>query len=543
MSDWAREQAIRFAGDLGRVYAEAEEDRRRVGAIAEISLDLARSVSLEAAALRLCGAGVGILGLSCAAVYLRRKEKTVRQACHPKSGGPQLGPKASDLESLSGRVAEFDSTPWTSLFPEGDPVTVIPLVGRGGSIGFLVGAGRISQLEGPSKGSYQDLLTLLAGHAGVIFENFLFEERRGASLRPKSTRRSAETARAPLALLGTSPAMQEILGMIDRLAKVDSSVLLGGETGTGKSLVARAIHDASPRADRPFIALNCAAIPDALVESELFGHEAGAFTGAQRQHRGKVEQAEGGTLFLDEVGELSLGAQSKLLTFLEEHRFARVGGSKELQVDVRVLSATNADLEAAVQESAFRNDLLYRLNVFVLELPPLRARGADITTLAQHFAQEVAERYSLPLPAFGSQAQARLLAYHWPGNVRELRNVMERAIIMADGGPIPAELLPAGQNPLSESPVLEPDTPPVAQPPSLDQGVGFADAKREMIQRWEIAYLLAALKTTGGNVAHAARLAKIDKKNLQRKIKGYGIDIQGIRAGRARGGPGTPATS
>jgi DNA-binding NtrC family response regulator len=234
-------------------------------------------------------------------------------------------------------------------------------------------------------------------------------------------------------IVGDSPALRRVLGEIAQVAPTDTTVLIQGETGTGKELVARAIHDASARRERPLVKLNCAALPRELVESELFGHEKGAFTGALQQRRGRFELADGGTLFLDEVGELPLEAQAKLLRVLQERELERVGGTRTLQVDVRVIAATNRDLQSQVAAGRFRSDLYYRLNVFPIVVPPLRERRNDIPRLVQHFAEKTARKLGRPFEGVAPAFIERASAYDWPGNIREVENVVERAMIMSRG--------------------------------------------------------------------------------------------------------------
>jgi formate hydrogenlyase transcriptional activator len=236
------------------------------------------------------------------------------------------------------------------------------------------------------------------------------------------------------AIIGDSPALVRVRGEIAQVAPTDSTVLIQGETGTGKELVARAIHELSGRRERTLIKINCAALPRDLVESELFGHEKGAFTGAMRERRGRFELADGGTLFLDEVGELPLEVQAKLLRVLQEREFERVGGTRTLRADVRVIAATNRDLQAQVNASAFRADLYYRLNVFPIAVPPLRERRGDIPRLVQHFAAKAARKLGRTLDGIAPAFVERAIAYGWPGNIRELENLVERAMIMSSGG-------------------------------------------------------------------------------------------------------------
>jgi DNA-binding NtrC family response regulator len=310
--------------------------------------------------------------------------------------------------------------------------------------------------------------------------------------------------RAPSTLLGRSPAMQELQELLGRIADLDSSVLLIGESGTGKELVARALHEQSSRRDGPFVAVNCAALPGNLLESELFGHERGAFTDARSARRGLFLEASGGTLLLDEVGDLPLELQPKLLRVLEERRIRPVGGNRELDCDVRIVAATHRDLEAALEQGTFREDLYYRLNVLTLELPPLRARGNDILLLAQAFIEECAARFGKAVKGLAEPAATRLLAYDWPGNVRELRNVIERAVALTRHERLTAEDLPERLRRTDRAKAL-----------SLEQTEELLPLA-DMEQR----YLRHVLDTVGGNRTLAARILGIDRKTLYRKLKG-----------------------
>jgi DNA-binding NtrC family response regulator len=286
------------------------------------------------------------------------------------------------------------------------------------------------------------------------------------------------------------------------------NVLITGESGTGKELVARAIHALSPRAGRPFLPLNCAAIPETLLESELFGHEKGAFTGATASRPGKLESAEGGTLFLDEVGDVPLAIQAKLLRAIEQKEVLRVGSSQVLKVDVRILAATNRDLKSLVEEKAFREDLFYRLNVFSILVPPLRERREDIPKLSEHFLELLAEENSIPPKRLAPAALKALLAYRWPGNVRQLRNALETASVVATGdviefGDLPPEVTRTDISPSSPEPIPLP-----------------ASRTLEEIERDAIR---DALARTGGNKTQASKLLGIGLRTLHRKVKEYGI--------------------
>jgi two-component system, NtrC family, response regulator AtoC len=294
---------------------------------------------------------------------------------------------------------------------------------------------------------------------------------------------------------------QALFALVERLAQVPSSVLVRGETGAGKEIVAEQLHRRGPRRHGPLVRLNCAAVPESLIESELFGHVRGAFTGAHEDKRGYLELAHGGTLFLDEIGELPLAMQAKLLRALESQRFQRVGGASEIAVDVRFVCATNRDLEAMAARGAFRSDLFYRVAGFVVDVPPLRERRADILPLAARFASSFAAAIGQPAPAFGAEAQAALLAHAWPGNVRELKNAVEHAVVLAGGATIGAEHFPPAVR-LAR-----------AAPASMQDHVDSAE--RAAIEK--------ALADTGGHRGRAAELLGVSKRTLQYRLAKLGM--------------------
>jgi len=309
-------------------------------------------------------------------------------------------------------------------------------------------------------------------------------------------------------IVGSSRAMEEVLRRIRLVAPTRMNVLVTGESGTGKALVARAIHALSPRRDRPFLPLNCAAIPETLLESELFGYEKGAFTGATASRPGKLESAEGGTLFLDEVGDVSPGIQSTLLRAIEQKEVLRVGGSQALTVDVRILAATNQDLKVRVEEKAFREDLFYRLNVFNIVVPPLRDRREDIPRLCDHFLARMGEEHAVPPKRLSAAAMKALLSCRWPGNVRQLRNALETAMLISQGDTIePADLPP------EVTQVILPPTAP--QPIPLPASRTLTEIERDAIRD--------ALSKTGGNKTQAAKLLGIGLRTLHRKVKEFGV--------------------
>ncbi len=314
-------------------------------------------------------------------------------------------------------------------------------------------------------------------------------------------------------ILGRSPALREVLARAERVAPTETTVLLTGESGTGKELVARAIHYASPRAEGPFLAVNCAALPETLLESELFGHEKGAFTGADRQKAGRFELAAGGTLFLDEVGELSPAVQAKLLRVVQEREFDRVGGRATLRADVRIITATNRDLEQAVAAGQFREDLYYRLNVFTVHLPPLRERGEDVLLLAEHLVRELAPKIGTGNAGLSREARDALLAHAWPGNIRELQNAIERALIMSHGGLLTAAQLGITLPAARAADEALPDPRPHPEAPSI------ADSLPELEKRM----VLDALAKTKGNKSRAAKLLGLTRFQLYTRLKRYGL--------------------
>jgi transcriptional regulator with GAF, ATPase, and Fis domain len=300
--------------------------------------------------------------------------------------------------------------------------------------------------------------------------------------------------------LGRSKRWRDVLEQATKVASTEATVLVTGESGTGKEVVARFIHRSSPRADGPYVALNCAALPEQLLESELFGHEKGAFTGALTSRAGKIEQAAAGVLFLDEVGEMSREVQAKFLRVLQEREFQRVGGGRTLRADVRVLAATNRDLKAAISQGAFREDLYYRLAVFEIVLPPLRERPEDIPVLAEAFMDEIGRSIGRPAAGISDEARDRLNTYRWPGNVRELRNAIERALILCEGGQLRREHLPH------------------------DIGVEAKPAPSETLGSTERAMIVEALTRAGNNKSKAARLLGLTRAQLRSRLERHGIE-------------------
>ena len=309
-------------------------------------------------------------------------------------------------------------------------------------------------------------------------------------------------------IVGTSGPMRQVYEQIAQVAQTNTTVLIRGESGTGKELIAHAIHYNSPRAAKPFVKVACAALPETLIEAELFGYERGAFTGAQGRKQGRFDLAEGGTLFLDEIGELNLASQVKLLRVLQEREFERLGGTETIKVDVRLVVATNRDLEASIAEKQFREDLYYRLNVFSIFVPPLRDRKPDIMLLADHFLAKYARLHKRQIRRISTPAIDMLVSYHWPGNVREMENALERSVLMCEGQVIHAHHLP---------PSLQ-----TAEASGTVTRVSLVDA----VVAYEKDLIQDALKTTRGNRAKAARLLDATERILNYKIKKYAIDVR-----------------
>lgn len=308
-------------------------------------------------------------------------------------------------------------------------------------------------------------------------------------------------------LVGSAPSMQKLFRRVEKVAATQATILLGGESGTGKELAARALHALSRRSEKPFVAVNCAAIPDGLLESEFFGVEKGAFTGADRSRGGKMEVADGGTLFLDEVGELPLAIQPKLLRALQEGTFTRVGGSREQSADVRLVAATNRDLAAEVEAGNFRQDLYYRLNVVPLRMPPLRERREDIPRLVEHFVQRAARRHGVRVGAIPATVLRKLLDYGWPGNVRELGNVVERLVLLAEDGRVSAEDLP--------DEMLEPRPASTSEYRLPPGGMSWEAHERHLLAQ--------ALELAVGNRAQAARLLDLPYKAFLYRLEKHGL--------------------
>jgi DNA-binding NtrC family response regulator len=390
-----------------------------------------------------------------------------------------------------------------------DPELPVIVMTAYGSIQDAVVAMKEGALDFLAKPVDPDHLLLLVERAlaqrRMVAENRLLRDELAA-------RRGAPT------IIGQDPSLARVMATVHRAAATDTTVLLLGESGTGKELVARSLHALGGRADGPFVAINCAAIPETLLETELFGHEKGAFTGASARKAGRFELAHRGTLFLDEIGDLPIGLQAKILRALEEKKFDRVGGTQPLQVDVRVVAATNRNLKAAVAARQFREDLYFRLSVFPIDIPPLRERPADIEVLARHFVDRFCRDLKKKTLTLSAEAIDELLRYRWPGNVRELQNCIERAVILVDGDTIRPRHLDLS---FRDAVTLE---APVDAWEQVDLSGSLTDVTRRAIIEVERRKIQASLKEAGGQKPRAADLLQVSYKTLLQKLKDYGIE-------------------
>ena len=401
------------------------------------------------------------------------------------------------LVFLDVKMAGLDGLETLTRLRDLDPKSQVVMISGHGTIATAVEATQRGAFDFLEKPLDTDRLLVTVrnalAHAELMDENTRLREASGRRFK----------------MVGESPALQMVRDLIAKVGPTAARVLITGENGTGKELVARALHEASPRRDRPFIEVNCAAIPSELIESELFGHMKGSFTGAFADRAGKFEQADGGTLFLDEVGDMSLSAQSKLLRVLQEGVVTRIGGSKSIQVDVRVLAATNKELDGEIADGRFREDLLYRLNVVPIEVPPLRERREDIPALVAHFVEQLAASAGVPGRKFAEDAVRRLQSRGWPGNIRELRNAVERALILASGKTVTAQDIEQ----------LLPSTGSGATSSDGSEGHTFETFKLDAEKK----FLTQQLREHDWNVSETARALKMPRSNLYKKIERYGL--------------------
>ncbi|NJL07210.1 MAG: sigma 54-interacting transcriptional regulator [Methylacidiphilales bacterium] len=363
-----------------------------------------------------------------------------------------------------------------------------------------------------------ELMTMVASMIAPAAELYLMEnvDKVRQEHEARRIRASLKERFRPSNIIGSSKPMQAVYTLIEKVAATKATVLILGESGVGKELVANAIHYNGATSDGPFVTSNCAALPENLAESELFGHEKGSFTGAFAQHKGCFEQADGGTIFLDEVGELSLSIQAKLLRVLQQRKFERVGGSKPVKVDVRVIAATNRNLAEMVERGTFREDLYYRLNVFPITVPPLRERGSDVITLADHFVTRFSKACGKSIKRISTPALNMLMSYHWPGNVRELENVVERSVILSEDDVIHAY-----------------DLPPSLQMPK-ESGTAFGVSLESKLRAVEYEMIVEALKTSNGHIGDAAQELGLTRRMLGVRLERYGISYKSFRGADPR---------
>lgn len=445
---------------------------------------------------------------------------TVRQAADGEQALQLLAHEAAAIVVTDYRMAGMDGIEVLQQVKKLSPATEVLLITAYGSIELAVRAMQAGAADFIAKPFSHEEFRLRIGR---ILDRIAREEKLSRLHDENSyLRHELEEAWNFGQLIGESHQMQELYRAITKVARTDSTVILYGESGTGKELAAHAIHKSSERAQHPFIRVHCGALAEGVLESELFGHEKGAFTGALRRKRGRFELAHTGTLFLDEIGDITPGTQVKLLRVLQEREFERVGGEETLTVDVRVIAATHRDLLGLVEQGKFRRDLYYRLHIIPIQLPPLRERGEDILLLARHFLQRICTGMGRPLLPLTPAAEAALRHYPWPGNVRELENVLERAVVLAD-----SEVLDARDLPLA------------AAGASQSAGGGEAETLDQLLERIEKSTIERALAAAGGVKMEAARRLGIKTSALYYKLEKYGLMRDGESSGEAGTDPDT----
>ncbi|MBA3319172.1 MAG: sigma 54-interacting transcriptional regulator [Gemmatimonadales bacterium] len=507
---------------------DAGEDARKLAMLVEVSQALTDTLNLPAGLYgvlevleRRCGAlrgaitlldeASGMLVVEAALGYPKPQGRvryrmgegvtgTVAQ-----SGTPAVVPRVSREPSFLHRAADRRQR-------EGEITFIcVPVVLDGGSVGTLA----VEQRYVPGRDGDRTVHALRIT-AGMIaqalrIQRLVDAERRKLVEENTQLRQELRERYEFTHLIGNSGPMRRVFEEVGQVVGTTATVLIRGESGTGKELIAHALHQHSPRAGKPFVRVNCAALPETLVESELFGYERGAFTGAQARRKGRFELADTGTLFLDEVGELSPSTQAKLLRVIQEREFDRLGGGETIRVDVRLITATNKDLERGLADGSFREDLYYRLNVFSIWVPPLRERKSDILLLADHFVEKYARLHGRAIKRISTPAIDMLVSYHWPGNVRELENTIERAVLVAGGDVIHGHHL---------SPILQ---------TAEASGTVVSGSLGEAVSAFESNLIQDALKTTQGNRARAARLLNSTERIINYKIRRYGIDPHRFR--------------
>jgi Nif-specific regulatory protein len=500
-------------------HAGDGNDSRKLGTILEVGEALAGTLNLQAglyAALEVLERRCGAVRASVALLEEESGHFVVEATLEQPTSGGRLRFRSG--EGPVGRAVTTGApvvVPRSAREPGADTTLLcVPILLDGTAAGALQ-----MELRHESDRDVERMLKVLRIAAGMIaqslrIQRLVGQERERLVAENTILREELRERYEFTNLIGNSGPMRRVYEQISQVVGTAATVLIRGESGTGKELIAHALHHHSPRAGRPFVRVNCAALPETLVESELFGYERGAFTGAQARRKGRFEQADGGTLFLDEIGELSPSTQAKLLRVLQEREFERLGGSETIRVDVRLITATNKDLEQALGDGTFREDLYYRLNVFTICVPPLRERKSDVLLLADHFVEKYARIHGRSIKRISTPAIDMLMSYHWPGNVRELENTFERAVLVADGDVIHGHHL---------SPTLQ---------TAEASGTVITGSLSEAVTAFESNLIQDALKTTRGNRARAARLLGTTERIIGYKIKMYGIDPGRFREGQ-----------
>ena len=541
---WAAARAL--AAVLPAAAAGAAAGRRadRFARLAAVAADLAALAETAPLLNALAAAACDLLGCERASIFLHAPARPAGDSAGAPGPGELVGRPATGMPDGELRVPA-DAGLVGEVFRTGEPARVadaaadprvagavdaatgfrtrtllaVPLRGADGTpVGVFEAINKRGRevgrdgdgAGGPFTALDEETLAALAPHAAAALAN---ARDRDALVRSRdaAAARAADSDDGRIRLIGASPAVATLRDTVNRLAATDLPVLITGESGTGKEVVATCLHDRGPRAGKPLVAVNCAALTESLLESELFGHERGAFTDAREDRAGKFELADGGTLFLDEIGDMSPGGQAKLLRVLEQRVVTRVGGSKVIPVDVRVVAATNANLAELVAAKKFRQDLYYRLGVVTHHLPPLRERSEDVIPLAEHFLAQFSAKAGRRTPALGAEARKRLQAHPWPGNVRELRNTVERVVYLGSGDTVEANeltFLLAPGRPGSPAGVAGPDT-------------GLAEATRDFQRE----FIAAAVDRVRGNMSEASKLLGLHRSNLYRKMKQ--LDMEG----------------
>jgi Nif-specific regulatory protein len=486
-----------------------------LAAVTEASAAINSSLDLDLVLSQIARSAASVMRAEASSVLIldRRRSKLVFAAAFGEQGAVLLGKEFDAELGIAGHVLKTgkaenlrDASRHPDFFKGIDEqlhfhtagLMAAPMIYQSETIGVV----EVLNRRGGGSFPPEDLALL------EVFANLAACGTRNAQAHANLQRENLALRESYLAktdIIGSSPAMRGMLRLAERVAPTNATVLLLGETGTGKEVLAKYIHHASPRARKAFVAVNCAALPETLLESELFGHEKGAFTGAVSQHIGRFQLADEGTLFLDEIGDISASTQVKLLRLLQERAFTRVGGTQTIACDVRVIAATNRDLKAAIAAGRFREDLYYRLNVFPIELPPLRERREDVPSLATHFTRLASAELGVPPRAVSGEAVALLAGYDWPGNIRELANVVERAVLLCDGLEVLPSHLPAEIKKIDSELIEVPQT----------------------LRGQERAMIVKALEDHHWNQSQAARALGISRDNLRYRLKKYNISRDG----------------